>query len=80
MLVAVLLLCPALPLTPGGPTGQRSSPLLMLMLCSCHCPQSLAGRYPRSCGSSVMLWATSRSRGTHRIEQDRNHLSVRDAR
>ena len=24
--------------------GQRASPLLMLKLCSCHCPQSLAGR------------------------------------
>ena len=42
------------PLTPGDPTGQRSSPLLMLKLRNCHCPQSLVGRYPRSSGSSVM--------------------------
>ena len=80
MLVAVLLLCHALPLTPGGPTGQRSSPLLMLTLCSCHCPQSLASRYPRSSMSSVMLWATSGSPGSHGIEQGWNHVSVRDAR
>ena len=80
LLVTVLLLCHALPLTPGGPTGQRSSPLLMLTHCSCHCPQSVVGRYPRSSGSSVMLWATSGSPGTHGIEQGRNHLSVRDAR
>ena len=50
-----LLLCRCIalpcPYTPGGPTGQRPSPLLMLKLCSCHCPQSLAGRYPRSSGS-----------------------------
>ena len=80
MLVAVLQLCHALTLTPGEQTGQRSSPLLMLTLCSCHCPQSLVGRYPRSSESSVMLWATSGSPGTHGIEQGRNHLSVRDAR
>ena len=46
------------PLTPGEQTGQRPSPLLMLTLCSRHCPQSLVDRYPRSSGSSVMLWAT----------------------
>ena len=46
------------PLTPGKQTGQRPSPLLMLTLCSCHCPQSLVDRYPQSSGSSVMLWAT----------------------
>ena len=79
-----LLLCRCIalpcPYTPGSPTGQRLSPLLMLMLCSRHCPQSLAGRYPRSFGSSVMLWATSGSPGTHGIEQGTNHLSVQDAR
>ena len=58
MLVAVLQLWHASTLTPGEQTGQRSSPLLMLALCSCHCPQSLVGRYPRSSGSSVKLWAT----------------------
>ena len=79
MLAAVLLLCHVLPLTPGDSTGQRLSPLLMLTLYSCHWPQSLVGRYPRSSGSSLMLWATSGSSGTHGIEQDRNHLSVRDA-
>ena len=79
LLVAMLLLCHALPLTPGESMGQRSSPLLMLTLCSCHCPQSLVGRPPRSSRSSVMLWATSGSPGTHGIEQGRNHLSVRDA-
>ena len=68
------------PLTPGEQTGQRPSPLLMLTLCSCHCPQSLVDRYPRSSGSSVMLWATSGSPGTHGIERGRNHLSARDAR
>ena len=68
------------PLTPGDPTGQRSSPLLMLKLCSCHCPQSMVGWYSWSFGSSVMLWATSGSPGTRGIEQGRNHLSVRDAR
>ena len=74
--------CVALPcpLTPGEPTGQRPSPLLMLTLCSCHCPQSLVDRYPRSSGSSVMLWATSGSPGTHGIERGKNHLSARDAR
>ena len=72
-----LLRCP---LTPGEQTGQRPSPLLMLKLCRCHCPQSLVDRYPRSSGSSVMLWATSSSPGTHGIERDRNHLSARDAR
>ena len=62
--------CVALPcpLTPGEQTGQRPPPLLMLALCSCHCPQSLVDRYPRSFGSSVMLWATSGSPGTHGIE------------
>ena len=58
-----LLLCCCVPVPcpfpPGEQTGQRPSPLLMLTLCSCHCPQSLVGRYPRSSGSSVMLWATS---------------------
>ena len=68
------------PLTPREQTGQRPSPLLMLTLCSCHCPQSLVDRYPRSSGSSVILWATSGSPGTHRIERGRNHLSARDAR
>ena len=74
--------CVAVPcsLTPGEQTGQRRSPLLMLTLCSCHCPQSLVDRYPRSSGSSVMLCATSGSPGTHGIEQGRNHLSARDAR
>ena len=43
LLVAVLPLCHALPLTPGDSAGQRSSPLLMLTLC---CPQSLVGWYP----------------------------------
>ena len=68
------------PHTPGEQTGQRPSPLLMLTLCRCHCPQSLVGRYPRPSGSSVMLWATSGSPGTHGIERGRNQLSVRDAR
>ena len=68
------------PLTPGEQTGQRPSPLLMLTLCSRHCPQSLVDRYPRSSGSSVMLWATSGNPGTHGIERGRNHLSARDAR
>ena len=45
----------------------------MLTLCSCLCPQSLADRYPRSSGSSVMLWPTSGSPGTHGIERGRNH-------
>ena len=74
--------CAALPcpLTPGEQTGHRPSPLLMLTLCSCHCPQSVVDRYPRSSGSSVMLWATSGSPGTHGIERGRNHLSARDAR
>ena len=74
--------CVALPcpLIPSEQTGQRPSPLLMLTLCSCHCPQSLVDRYPRSSGSSVMLWATSGSPGTHEIERGRNHLSARDAR
>ena len=74
--------CVALPcpLTPGEQTGQRPSPLLMLTPCSCHCPQSLVDRYPRSSGSSVMLWATSGSPGIHGIERGRNHLSARDAR
>ena len=79
-----LLLCSCVvvpcPFTPGEQTGQRPSPLLMLILCSSHCPQSLVGRYPRSCGSSVKLWATSGSPGTHGIERGRNHLSARDAR
>ena len=77
----LLCCCVALPcpFTPGDPTGQHPSPLLMLKLCSCHCPQSLVGRYPRSSGSSVMLWATSGMPGTHGIEQGRNHLSVRHA-
>ena len=68
------------PLTLGEQTGQRPSPLLMLTPCSCHCPQSLVDRYPRCSGSSVMLWATSGSPGTHGIERGRNHLSARDAR
>ena len=68
------------PHTPGEQTGQRPSLLLMLKLCRCHCPQSLVDRYPRSSGSSVMLWATSGSPGTHGIERGRNHLSARDAR
>ena len=68
------------PLTPGEQTGQHPSPLLMLTLCSCHCPPSLVDRYPRSSGSSVSLWATSGSPGTHGIEPGRNHLLARDAR
>ena len=48
------------PHCPGEQTGQRPSPLLMLRLCRCHCPASLVDRYPRSSGSSVMLWATLR--------------------
>ena len=79
-----LLLCCCVavpcPFTPGEQTGQHPSPLLMLTLCSCHCPQSLVDRYPRSSGSSVMLWATSGSPRTHGIERGRNHLSARDAR
>ena len=79
-----LLLCCCVavpcPFTPGEQMGQRPSPLLMLTLCSCHCPQSLVGRYPRSSGSSIMLWATSGSPGTHGIQRGRNHLSARDAR
>ena len=76
---AAALLCLA-PLPPARKRGQRPSPLLMLTLCSCRCPQSLVDRYPRSSGSSVMLWATSGSPGTHGIERGRNHLSARDAR
>ena len=78
----LLCCCDAMPcpVSLGDPTGQHSSPLLMLTLCSCHCPQSLVDRYPRSSGSSVKLWATPGSPGTHGIEQGRNHLSVRDAR
>ena len=68
------------PFTPGEQTGQCPSPLLMLKLCSCHCPQSLVGRYPRSSRSSVTLWATSGGPGTHGIKRGRNHLSARDAR
>ena len=77
----LLCCCAAVPgpFTPGEQTGQRPSPLLMLTLCSCLCPQSLVGRYPRSSGS-VMLWATSRNPGTHGIERGRNHLLARDAR
>ena len=60
-LACYLLLCCCVampcPHTPSDPTAQRSSPLLMLKLCGCHCPQSLVGRYPQSSGSSVMLWA-----------------------
>ena len=78
-----LLLCCCVavpcPFTPGDQTGQRPSPLLMLTLCNSHCTQSLVGRYPRSSGSSVMLWATSGSPGTHQIERGTNHLSARDA-
>ena len=65
------------PITPGDPTGQRSSPLLRLTLCSC---QSLVGRYPWSSRSSVMLWATPGSPRTHGIEQGMYHLLVGDAR
>ena len=43
LLVFVLLHHNALLCTPGESTGQRSSPLLMLTLCSCHCPQILVG-------------------------------------
>ena len=68
------------PFTRGEQTGQRPLPLLMLTLCSCNCPQSLVGRYPRSSGSSLMLWATSGSPRTDRIELGGNHLSARDAR
>ena len=78
----LLCCCVAVPcsFTPGEQTGQRPSPLLMPTLCSCHCPQSLVGWYPQYSGSSVMLWATSGSPGTHGIERGRNHLSARDAR
>ena len=74
--------CAALPcnFTTGDQTGQRPSRLLMLKVCSCHCPQSQVGRYPRSSGSSVMLWATSGSPRTRGIEPGRNHLFVRDPR
>ena len=79
-----LLLCCCVavpcPFTPGEQTGQRPLPFLTLTLCSCHCPQSLVGGYLRSSWSSVMLWATSGSPGTHGIERGRNHLSSRDAR
>ena len=79
-----LLLCCSIavlcPFTPGEQTGQRPSALPMVTLCSCHCPQSQVSRYPRSSGSSVMLWATSGSSGTHGIERGRKHLSARDAR
>ena len=79
-----LLLCCCVavpcPFTPGEQTGECPSPLLMLTLCICHCPQSLVGRYPRSSGSSVMLWATSGSPGTHGLERGRNHVLARDAR
>ena len=79
-----LLLCCCVampcPFTRGEQAGQRPSPLPMLKLCSCQCPHSLVGRYPRSSGSAFMLWATSGSPGTRGIEQGRNHLSVRDAR
>ena len=68
------------PFTPGEQTGQCPSPLLMLTLCSRHCPESLVDRYPRSPRSSVMLWATSGSPGTHGIERGKYHLSARDAR
>ena len=80
LVVAMLLRCCALLPYPGEQTGQHPSPLLMLTLCRCHCPQSLVDRYPRSSGSSVMLWATSGSPGTHGIERGRNHPSARDAR
>ena len=78
----LLCCCVAVPCphTPGEQTDQRPSPLLVLTLCSYHCPQRLVGRYPRPSGSSVMLWATSGSPGTHGIERGRNHLSARDAR
>ena len=42
LLVAVLQLCHALTLTPGEQTGQRSSPLLMLTLCSCSKKKSFS--------------------------------------
>ena len=75
-----LLLCCCVaepcPLTPGKQRIQCQSPLLVLTLCSCHCPESLVGRYPRFSGSSVMLWATSGRPGTHGIERGRNHLSA----
>ena len=66
------------PCSPGEQTGQRSP--LNANASNCHCPKSMVDRYPRSSGSSVMLWATSGSPGTHGIEQGRNHLSARDAR
>ena len=80
-LCLLLCCCLALPclFTPGDLADQPPSPLLMLKLCSCHCPQRFVGRYPQSSGSSVMVWATSSSPGTHGIEQGTNHLSVRDA-
>ena len=67
MFVAVVLPLHALPLSLGDSAGERSLPLLMLTLRNYHCPQSLVGRYPRSSGSSVTLWATSGSPWTHRM-------------
>ena len=82
-LACCLLLCYCdsmpCPFILGDPTSQHVSSLLMLKPHRCDNPQSLVGRYPRSSGSSVMLWATLGSLETHGIEQGRNHLSVRDA-
>ena len=69
------------PLTPRGTNGPASVAVananaLQLPLP----PKAWLTRYPRSSGSSVMLWATSSSPGTHGIERGRNHLSARDAR
>ena len=75
LLVAMPLLCPALPLYPGLPNGP---PPVAVANANAHkstlppSPQSLVGRYPRSSRCSVMLWATSRSPGTHGIEEGRN--------
>ena len=56
--------------------GRVNGPALVLMLCTCHCPQILVGRYPRSSGSSVKLWATPYSPPTHGIEQGRVRCPV----
>ena len=70
----LLCCCVAVPcplyLYPRRTNGPASVAVANAKACSCHCPQSLVGRYPRFSGSSVMLWATSGSLGTHGIEQE----------
>ena len=62
----MLLPCVALTLSPGGSTGPRSLPLLMLLMHrSCNYPQSLDGQYLRLFGSAIMLWIISGSTRTH---------------